>query len=133
MAHAGGRPSEFSKLPEGWQEMMIEMGKEGCSVSEVACRLGVLRQRMYDMVKNEPQFADTFTRMKQECQAWWEMKGRTQMENRDFNSSLWSFNVKNRFRKDWQDSKSVEHSGEVKGSPQISFADTTHVDDKEEE
>jgi len=123
----GGRPSKVLKeLPEGWQELMVDMGKEGCSVTEIACKLGVRRDYMYELVKQSEEFSNTFTRMKDECQAWWEMKGRTNMENREFNSSLWSFNVKNRFRKDWQDSKSVEHSGEIGGAPQIGFADTTH-------
>ena len=44
-------------------------------------------------------------------QAWWEGKGRQNLENRDFNFVGWFMQMKNRFRHDWKDKHEVEHTG----------------------
>jgi len=109
----------FDSLPDGWQDKIVLMGSEGCSVTEIAVGIGIRRTAVYDLIDQNEEFADTFARAREEANAWWEKKGRINLENREFNHSLWSFNMTNRFREDWHNKQLVEHSGEIEGEKQV--------------
>ena len=105
-----GRPTDYR--PESC-ERFIEMSSQGMGIIEIAAGLGVTRQTLYNYCERYPEFLDAYTRGKELCQAWWEMRGREGLDNREFNPGLWKLNMCNRFRDDWRDKQEVEHSGEV--------------------
>lgn len=109
----------FDQLKEGWEDVVISMGAEGCSVTEIAVAIGIRRQGIYELIKESEDFADTFAHAKELANAWWEKQGRVNLENREFNNSLWSFNMTNRFREEWHNKQQVEHSGEIEGERQV--------------
>jgi hypothetical protein len=52
------------------------MGKQGASIVEIACDIGVSRQTLYNWRDANPEFLDAITRAAEESQSWWERKGR---------------------------------------------------------
>jgi hypothetical protein len=108
---AGGRPRII--ITEAQRDQMLELAKEGASIVELSVELGISRETFYDISDRDPLFSDTIKKCKQLSEAWWEKKGRTNLENKDFNYTGWYMNMKNRFG--WKDKseQSITHSGEV--------------------
>jgi hypothetical protein len=85
----------------------------GCSDSEVARILGVTLAQFKKMYKDNSAFATMVDRGRTLQQAWWEEQGRIQLTNKNFNVSMWSFNMKNRFG--WADK--VENTTNTSAEP----------------
>lgn len=65
-----GRPSEYDP---SFCEKVIELGKEGKSVVQMACAFEVSRPTLEEnWTKAHPEFLEAFTLAKQFSQAWWE-------------------------------------------------------------
>lgn|GEM_PF-2332992 len=90
---------------------VIEYFKQGMSLTEVAVKIGVTRETVYQWIKSKPEFSEAMTIGRELSQAWWEGKGRTNLENKEFNHVCWFMNMKNRFHKDWKDKHEIGHSG----------------------
>lgn len=103
-----GRPTDYR--PE-YCDTVIELGKQGKSVVQMACALDVVRQTMLDWCKAHPEFLDAFTRAKQYSQDWWETQAQCGLTADKFNASLWSRSMAARFPEDYQERKGVELSG----------------------
>ena len=85
-------------------EQLIECGKQGFSVNEMASYIGIHKDTLYDWVKTNTDFSDSLKIAVQESQTWWENKGREATFNgKDFNSTAYIFQMKNRFREDYSD------------------------------
>ena len=106
-----GRPSAYK--PE-YCERVIELGKDGASVMEMACELDVVRDTLYEWAKVHPEFSDAFTRARQWSQAWWERTGKSGMMAPGFNAAVWSRSMAARFPADYTEKRQTEMSGEVK-------------------
>ena len=81
---------------------------EGASIVEVAGLLDIDKATLYRWIdvnseQFNQEFCDTIKRGLSKSQEWWEKKGRTNLENKDFNYTGWYMNMKNRFRDDWQE------------------------------
>jgi hypothetical protein len=112
-----GRPSDY--LPE-YCEKVIELGREGMSVVEMAAEIGCHRETLEEnWPAAYPDFSEAFTRAKQLSQAWWEKQGRINLLLAPgvgtFNGSVWSRSMAARFPKDWREQKGVELTGKDGG------------------
>lgn len=104
-----GRPSKYDPA---YCETVIELGKAGCSVIEMACRIGVARSTLEGAwPEAHPEFSEALTRAREESQAWWEAKGREGLTADKFNASVWSRSMAARFPHDWREVQGRELSG----------------------
>lgn len=71
--------------------------EEGASDVEVAKVLKVTITRFHQMCEEIPDFAAFVDQGRTLSQAWWVEKARKNLWNKDFNTSLWNFNMKNRY------------------------------------
>lgn len=110
---AAGRDTDY--LPE-YCERVVELGRAGKSVVQIACEIGVHRDTLYEWAKVHSEFSDAFMYARQCSQAWWEDKGQGGLDQSGFNSSLWSRSMAARFPADYQERKGVELTG-ANGGP----------------
>ncbi len=108
MVRAMGRPTKYK--PE-MCETVIELMTEGASQFEVLAELGICEDTFYRWKKENKEFSESIKRGVQLSQAWWERKGRISLDDRQFNSSLWYMNMKNRFK--WADKQEVKNDGNI--------------------
>jgi len=108
MVREMGRPTKYK--PE-MCETVIELMKEGASQYEVLATLGISEDTFYRWKKENEEFSESIKRGSQLSQAWWERKGRISLDDRQFNSTLWYMNMKNRFK--WADKQEVKNEGNV--------------------
>jgi hypothetical protein len=107
---AGGRPSVYDPA---FCEKVVELGKLGKSLVQIACALDVTRETIYAWMRDKPEFSDAMTRAKAHSQAWWEEMGQAGLTMQGFNASLWAKNVSCRFREDYSEPKNVILSGDA--------------------
>jgi transposase len=126
MANPVGRPSKYDPA---FCEKVIELGKLGKSVEQIACELNVGTRTMYEWRDVHPEFSHALEQAKEFEQNWWETIAQTHMiEERDapkLNASIWSRSMAARFPKKYRESVKQEITG-ADGSPllagiQVSF------------
>lgn len=108
-----GRPSDYDPK---YCQLIIEMGKSGCSVAEMASACDVAKQTLLNWTNSHPEFMDAFTRAKSEAQSWWERQGRENLISSPgavLNASLYGRSMAARFPEDWRESKQVELAGGI--------------------
>ena len=93
-------------LTGNWQQTVFEMSAEGCSDVEIRaafCWDGKsFNHSAWDaLLERDEEFLATIKKAKVLCQAWWENQGRTGIRGKDFQTGLWTMNMKNRFG--WKD------------------------------
>ena len=101
-----GRPTKYR--PEVC-EQVIAWGKLGKSKSWIAAELDIARSTIDEWCATFPDFSDAITRAHVHSQRWWEDKGQGALENREFQSSVWSRSMAARFPDDWREK--VGHVG----------------------
>lgn len=109
-----GRPSDYPSRQEDVTKLcnlVVDCGKKGFSVTEIACEIGVVKQTLYSWSEKHKEFMDALTRARQESQAWFERVGRENLTAERFQSSLWSKQVSCRFPDDYREKQGIEHSG----------------------
>lgn len=120
-----GRPSEYK--PE-FCERVIEMGREGMSQAQIASELGVHRATIRNTwVKDHPEFKEAWDLSLQLAQSYWEEKFNRVAKRGtvgDGQGAALTFLLSRRFRGDYQDKVSLEHTG-PDGGP-IETASLTH-------
>ncbi len=105
----GGRPSLYDPA---YCEQVIELGRQGYSVIEMAAEIGVSRSTLEDAwPAAHEEFSEAFTYARQHSQAWWEKQGRTNLTATTFQASLYSRSMAARFPADWREVKGSEISG----------------------
>ena len=112
-----GRPlKKLEDLPDGWENIIINLSKEGASIVELAVALDISRKTLYNLSERDEHFLHTIKKCKRYCEAWWLSKGRTELDNKDFSYTGWYMNMKNRFGwADKQENKNENtHTGEIK-------------------
>ena len=103
MAIKIGRPSKYrlEMLPQ-----ILALMREGASLVEVAAELDIDDETIQDWKNPEsPRYKESFSVTIKKglrlSEAWWQTKGRKNLENREFRDALWYMNMKNRFG--WRD------------------------------
>lgn len=104
-----GRPSDYDPA---YCERVIELGRSGASVVEMAVDIGVSRATLEtNWPAAHPEFLEALTHARECSQVWWEKAGRTGMVDNTINASIWSRSMAARFPKDWREVKGTELTG----------------------
>ena len=98
-----GRPTIYK---EEYCEMLIAHMASGMSFETFGSSIGVSRDRVYEWANKHPNFAEAKKIALIESQYFWEKQGVNGLwhggkDGQNFNSSVWIFNMKNRFK--WND------------------------------
>jgi len=105
--HPGGRPTKYK--PE-FCELVIELGKQGCWLAEMADACDVHRSSMDEWASVHPEFSEALRRAKQYSQSWYEKTGREAMFLDKFNGNLWVKQMQARFREEYTERREVDNT-----------------------
>ena len=106
-----GRPTKYRKEIA---ETLPDHFKDGQSVLEACGELGISKETFYKWTELYPAFMDAYKKGLLLSQQWWEKLGRAGAVGKiPVNPAMWIFNMKNRFRTEWNDRTQIEHSGYV--------------------
>lgn len=95
---------------------VIELGKEGKSVAQMAVTLGCHKDSLYEWAKVHSEFSDAFTYARLCAQDWWETKAQENLTAPSFQSTLWSRSMAARFPDDYTERQKREVTG-AEGGP----------------
>lgn len=113
-----GRPTDYR--PE-YCKQIIEQGKLGKSVVQMANHFDVVKQTLFDWSDKHPEFLDAFRKAKQFSQEWWESVGQTHLievkDGEKINAGLYAKSMAARFPDDWREKTETKHTGAVATGP----------------
>lgn len=101
-----GRPSSYK--PE-YCNRVIALGSRGKSKAQIAAALGVVRVTLDNWANSNPEFLNALNIARELALAWWEDQGQSGLTADKFNATAFIFQMKNRFRADYNDR--TEHTG----------------------
>jgi hypothetical protein len=106
-----GRPTTYDP---SYCDRVIELGEQGKSKAQIAKAFGCSRKALYAWMKAHEEFAEAMEEAQFAALAWWEDLGMAGLKmGNKFNSSLFAYQMKNRFRTEYADKVDVAHSGKV--------------------
>lgn len=105
-----GRPTEYDPA---FCERVIKLGADGASKREMAAELGISHDTFHRWMNERQDFSDAVKEAMHISQAWWEKQGRiaTFGGHDGFNATSYIFQMKNRFRDEWNDTVRQDVSG----------------------
>jgi transposase len=122
-----GRPSQYDPA---YCERIIELGRLGKSIEQIAAQIGVGTKTMYNWRDEFPEFLRALEMAKELELDWWENIAQNMMiEHNDgskLNSSIWSRSMAARFPKKYRESTKTEITGE-NGAPLLQGIQVTFV------
>jgi len=122
-----GRPTLYDPA---YCEKVIELGRIGKSVEQIAALLNVSLRTMYSWRDAHEEFLHALDDAKTYEQAWWEEQAAAYMvENKEsdrLNSTLWSRSMAARFPKKYRESTKQEITG-ADGAPLLTGIQVTFV------
>jgi len=122
-----GRPSLYDPA---YCERIIELGRLGKSIEQIAAQIGVGTKTMYNWRDEFPEFLRALDMAKELELDWWENIAQNMMvENKDgskLNSAIWSRSMAARFPKKYRESTKTEITGE-NGAPLLQGIQVTFV------
>jgi Helix-turn-helix domain of resolvase len=104
-----GRPEQYTK---DLCEKVIPLLKKGASIEEIGLELGIGYSTIYEYMERHPEFAEAIKKGREFSKGWWMKEGRTNLKDKDFSSTLWYMNMKNRFG--WTDRQENNITATVK-------------------
>ncbi len=106
----GGRPTSYK--PE-YCERVVELGAEGMGKLEICRELKIHYTTFEAWQEVHPEFSEAVKEALLQSQAWWEAEGRRATFGGcdGFNATSYIFQMKNRFRNDWNDTQRVVGAG----------------------
>ena len=102
----GGRPTKYK--PEYCEQLIAHMAK-GFSFESFAGVVSVNRDTVHEWANAHSQFSEAKKEGLEKNRLFWEEKGIIGIVN----PTIWIFNMKNRFPREWRDRTEVENSGSV--------------------
>lgn len=124
-----GRPSKYDPA---FCEVVLATGAEGKTLAGMADALDIDRGTLNEWREAHPEFSRAVKRALEKAQAWWEEQGRVSTfgATEGFNATSYIFQMKNRFRDEWNDTTKTEHSGGLKiEGVQMTFVDAPRTAD----
>lgn len=128
---AGGRPTKYT--PE-MCATVIQAGREGCAVAEMAIRCDVCIDTIYEWAKVHPEFSEALTRAQSEAEAWWAAHVRSGLTKppSEFQGQPNLKYMAVRFNERWADKSRLELSGKGGGPVQtVDLAALQNLTDNE--
>lgn len=105
-------PGQPTKYRHEYCQQLIEHMKSGLSFESFAATVDVHFDTLYNWCKLFPEFSDAKKAAVAKCMMWWEQAGMQGMRTSGaFNSAVWIFNMKNRFK--WHDQIKVDAAVEM--------------------
>ena len=107
------------------KEQVLNLFKDGVGKSTVLCFLGVSRDTFYNWLKKDldacdkecvelyKDFQETIKCGMIFSQSKWEETARANLINKEFNTALYMFHMKNMHRKDYSDEQKIKVSGDL--------------------
>ena len=127
MANPVGRPSKYDSA---FCERVIQLGKLGKSIEQIACELDVGTKTIYNWRDEHPEFLRALDMAREFEQNWWETIAQTHMiEEKDaakLNASIWSRSMAARFPKKYRESTKQEITG-ADGAPLLQGIEVSFV------
>lgn len=114
MTEAKRSPWRPSTYKEEYCDVVIEVGKGGGSVAEMALACDCVKSSLYEWAKKHEDFSNAFMRAKVHAQVWWEKKGTENLCNKEFNNPTWAKSISCRFPDDYREERVTRH-GNVEG------------------
>ena len=122
-----GRPSLYDP---SFCDEVVELGRKGKSVEQIASILNVSLRTMYSWRDSHEEFLHALDDAKTYEQAWWEEQAAAYMvENKEsdrLNATLWSRSMAARFPKKYRESTKQEITG-AEGAPLLQGIQVTFV------
>jgi hypothetical protein len=100
-------------FPENWKEIMIDCGKRGKNQTEIFIKLNIHHSTHYDILERNQEYKETYEEYLQHCEQWWYDKAHEAIvdgKSKMFNQNLWSMIMRNKFKANWKDEKSLDVS-----------------------
>ena len=118
------RPTKYKKK---FCEEVIELGKTGASIVQMATAIGVVKSTLWEWEKIHDEFSNALTRAREESQSWWEKQGQEGLwethttdkesgitQSRKMNGGVWSRSMAARFPEDWRETRHNENNNNTK-------------------
>ena len=100
-----GRPKiKLSQFPKDWKETLIKMGEEGQLDIDAKAYLHIFNDTFERLMKEEPEFLETISMMRQLSHVWWAKLPRDAFKSGNskmMNSQLYSLVMRNKFKDEW--------------------------------
>jgi len=106
-----GRPRLEHTLDPEWYRIVVEAGREGRHITSFLKELGICWQSHHNLLKRNTKYLEAFNEYQKLCEEWWYNLAHQSMARdggKNFNSRLWTIIVKNKFRDNWKDEKSLD-------------------------
>ena len=118
-----GRPTKYD--PSMCEDAKAFMA-EGYSKEALAGKLGISTQTLSVWEKEKPEFSEAIKHGEAASRVWWEDRGRQACTDGQFNATVWSMNMKNRFG--WRDKVDHELTGKDGGPMETKLIQVVGVD-----
>lgn len=107
------KPGQPTKYKPEYCQKLIDHCKQGLSFETFGATIGVARDCVFEWAKTFPEFSDAKSTALDQAQLFYEQEGSKGMlgRTRNFNSTVWVFNMKNRFK--WHDNIQVQQDLKV--------------------
>jgi hypothetical protein len=108
-----GRPKGSDRYLPEMDELVVKLGREGASKTQMATACGVVRSTLDAWAEAHPSLKAALQLALEHAQAFWEAMGqRGCMMGKDFNAATYNFQMRNRFRHDYTEKQTIEHQGD---------------------
>lgn len=120
LGNRGGRPTKYDP---SFCERVVELGKRGFSLCEIASDLMIVTATLSDWARKNKEFSAAMDLARQLSQAWWEEKGRAYLVEGEIegkgkiNASLYSRSMAARFPDDWRENNKTIIVGDKNQDP----------------
>ncbi len=95
---------------KSWAKELIELYSEGYSDAEVAAEMKITIREYHQQINENAVFAKLVEYGRTLSLAWWEGQARKNINNKQFNTPLWVFTMKNKYG--WADKVETTSSNE---------------------